>query len=56
MRQLTFEAKMEALELYLQGLSTNDIVTQTGISKGAVISILKDGRDKSKLSSLLFLV
>ena len=45
MRQLTFGAKMEALELYLQGLSANDIVTQTGISKGAVISILKDARD-----------
>ncbi len=45
MRQITFEAKMEALELYLQGLSANEIVAKTGISKGAVISILKDARE-----------
>lgn len=44
MRQITFGAKMEALELYLQGLSANEIVAKTGISKGAVISILKDAR------------
>ena len=44
MRQITFEAKMEVLELYLQGLSTNEIVVKTGISKGAVISILQDAR------------
>jgi chromosome segregation ATPase len=36
---------MEALELYLQGLSANEIVAKTGISKGAVISILKDARE-----------
>ena len=36
---------MEALELYLQGLSANEIVEKTGISKGAVISILKDARE-----------
>jgi len=44
-RQITFEAKTEVLELYLQGLSTNKIVEDTGISKGAVISILKDARE-----------
>lgn len=45
MRQITFQAKMEALELYLLGLSTNEIVAKTSISKGAVISILKDARE-----------
>ena len=45
MRQLTYQAKMEALELYLQGLSANEIVAETGISKGAVISIIKDARE-----------
>jgi DNA repair exonuclease SbcCD ATPase subunit len=36
---------MGALELYLQGLSANEIVAKTGISKGAVISILRDARE-----------
>lgn len=45
MRQITFQAKMEALELYLQGFSTNEIVDKTGISKGAVVSIMKDARE-----------
>ena len=45
MRQITFGAKMEALELYLQALSANEIVAKTGISKGAVVSILKDARE-----------
>lgn len=36
---------MEALEFYLEGLSTNDIVAKTGISKGAVVSILRDARE-----------
>ena len=45
MRQITFGKKMEALELYLDGFSTNEIVTKTSISKGAVISILKDARE-----------
>jgi len=45
MKQISFQAKMEALELYLKGLSANDIVAETGISKGAVVSILKDGRE-----------
>jgi len=36
---------METLELYLQGLSANKIVNKTEISKGAVISILKDARE-----------
>ena len=45
MRPITFEAKMEALEFYLEGFSTNDIVAKTGISKGAVISIFKDARE-----------
>ena len=45
MRQITFQAKIEALQLYLDGLPTNEIVDKTGISKGAVISILKDARE-----------
>ena len=45
MRQITFGKKMEALELYLDGFSTNEIVDKTGISKGAVISIIKDARE-----------
>ena len=45
MRQLTYQAKMEALELYLQGLSANEIVAETGISKGSVISVIKDARE-----------
>jgi DNA repair exonuclease SbcCD ATPase subunit len=45
MRQISFQTKMEALELYLQGLSANEIVTKIGISKGAVISILKGARE-----------
>ncbi len=44
MRQITFKAKMETIELYLEGLSTNEIVAKTGISKGAVIAILQDAR------------
>jgi predicted nucleic acid-binding Zn-ribbon protein len=45
MRQITFQAKMEALELYLEGFPTNEIVNKTGTSKGTVISILKDARE-----------
>jgi predicted nucleic acid-binding Zn-ribbon protein len=36
---------MEVLELYLQGSSANEIAAKNGISKGAVISILKDARE-----------
>jgi predicted nucleic acid-binding Zn-ribbon protein len=45
MRQISFQIKMEALDLYLQGFSANEIVTKTGISKGTIISILKDARE-----------
>ena len=45
MRQIPFKAKMETIEFYLSGFSTNEIVAKTGISKGAVISILKDARE-----------
>jgi len=41
MRQITFEARMEALELYLQGLSANEIVDKAGIFKGAIILIVR---------------
>jgi len=45
MRQISFQAKMEVLELHLQDLSVNEIVAKTGISKGMVISILRDVRE-----------
>ncbi len=45
MGPITFQAKMEALELYLQGFSANQIVDKTEISKGAVVSIIKDARE-----------
>ncbi len=45
MRQISFQQKMEVIELYLEGLSTNKIVDKSQISKGAVISILKDARE-----------
>jgi DNA repair exonuclease SbcCD ATPase subunit len=45
MRQISFGKKMEALELYLTGFSTNEIVDKTGTSKGAVITIIKDARE-----------
>jgi DNA repair exonuclease SbcCD ATPase subunit len=45
MRQIPFQDKMEALELYLEGLSADKIVERTGISKGAVISIIRDARE-----------
>jgi len=45
MRKITFVKKMEALEFYLGGFSTNEIVDKTGMSKGAIISILKDARE-----------
>jgi predicted nucleic acid-binding Zn-ribbon protein len=45
MRQIAFKQKMEVIELYLNGLSTNEIAAKTGISKGAVVTILKDARE-----------
>ena len=45
MRQIPFQDKMEALELYFQGLSADKIVERAGISKGAVVSIIKDARE-----------
>ncbi len=45
MRPISFQQKMEAIEIYLEGFSTNEIVAKTGISKGAVVSILKDARE-----------
>lgn len=45
MRQISSQAKMGALQFYLEGFSTNEIVSKTGISKGAVIAILRDARE-----------
>jgi len=36
---------MEVLNLYLQGLSGDKVSEKTGVSKGAVISIIKDARE-----------
>ncbi len=45
MRQISFQQKMEVIELYFEGLSTNEIVNKSQISQGAVVSILKDARE-----------
>jgi predicted nucleic acid-binding Zn-ribbon protein len=45
MRQIPFQTKMEVLDLYLQGLSGDKISEKTGVSKGAVVSIIKDARE-----------
>lgn len=45
MRQIPFQAKMEVLELYFQGLFADKVSEKTGVSKGAVISIIKDARE-----------
>jgi len=44
MKQIPFQTKMEVLDLYLQGLSGDKVSEKTGVSKGAVISTLKDAR------------
>lgn len=45
MRPISFKQKIEVIELYLEGLSTNEIVEKTQISKGAVVSILQNARE-----------
>jgi hypothetical protein len=45
MKQIPFQTKMEVLELYLQGFSGDKVSEKTGVSKGAVISIIKDARE-----------
>ena len=45
MRQLPFQTRMEVLDLYLQGLSGDKVSERTGVSKGAVVSIIKDARE-----------
>jgi len=45
MRPILFQQKIEAIELYLTGLTANEVVAKTGISKGAVVSILEDARE-----------
>jgi DNA repair exonuclease SbcCD ATPase subunit len=45
MKQIPFQTKMEVLDLYLQGLSADKVSEKTGVSKGAVISIIKDARE-----------
>ena len=45
MRQLEFNVKMNVLDLYLQGLSADRVAEQSGVSKGAVVAIIKDARE-----------
>ena len=45
MRQLEFKVKMNVLDLYLQGLSADRVAEQSGVSKGAVVAIIKDARE-----------
>ena len=45
MRKLPFQTRMEVLDLYLQGLSGDKVSERTGVSKGAVVSIIKDARE-----------
>jgi ribosome-binding protein aMBF1 (putative translation factor) len=44
MRTIPLQQKMEAIELYLSGFSTNEVVTESQISKGTVVSIIEDAR------------
>lgn len=45
MRQLEFQVKMNVLDLYLQGLSADRVAEKSGVSKGAVVAIIKDARE-----------
>ncbi|MDP2952112.1 MAG: hypothetical protein Q8O76_02190, partial [Chloroflexota bacterium] len=41
---IPFDQKIRALELYAKGHTTNQVVEETGISKGSVISIIHDAK------------
>jgi len=45
MKQFPYQTRMEVLDLYLQGLSGDKVSEKTGVSKGAVVSIIKDARE-----------
>ena len=45
MRQLEFQVKMKVLELYLLGLSADRVAEKSGVSKGAVVALIKDARE-----------
>ena len=45
MKPFPYQTRMEVLNLYLQGLSGDKVSEKTGVSKGAVISIIKDARE-----------
>ncbi len=45
MRELPYQTRMTVLDLYLQGLSADRVAEQSGVSKGAVISTIKDARE-----------
>ncbi|MFP3975708.1 MAG: hypothetical protein ACOC6S_03280 [Chloroflexota bacterium] len=44
MREIPYESKMEALDLYLQGLTADQVVERTGLSKGTVVSVIGEAR------------
>lgn len=45
MKPFPYQTRMEVLDLYLQGLSGDKVSEKTGVSKGAVVSIIKDARE-----------
>jgi predicted nucleic acid-binding Zn-ribbon protein len=45
MKQFPYQTRMEVLDLYLQGLSCDKVSEKTGVSKGTVVSIIKDARE-----------
>jgi len=45
MKQFPYQTRMEVLDLYLQGLSGDKVSEKTGVSKGTVVSIIRDARE-----------
>jgi len=45
MKPFPYQSRMEVLNLYLQGFSGDKVSEMTGVSKGAVVSIIKDARE-----------
>ena len=45
MKELDFQIKMKVLELYLLGLSADRVAEKSGVSKGAVVALIKDARE-----------
>jgi len=45
MKELSMEKKVVVIKLFLNGLSYDDIVQQTGVAKGSVVNIISDFRE-----------